>query len=276
MVYHFETELQQYSVTSGQDAFELFVDGKLKASTLDEVRYFEALVQPALALSKRRSRVLLLGGGTGLAEREVLRHDGVEALTVVVVDRALVDLSRRLRWVSRRADGALGSGRVRVVEREPIVWLAETDQRFDVAIVDLPDPEGYLEGKSYSRYFFRAVAARLAPEGVIAVQGMSPFEAPSSFATVLATVQAAGFRTAAYHAAVPTIGDWGFVLGFLGEVPAESDWNGARARLSGTTLGELSYLPRDMRSKSPGRPSLLSDQHLVDTYRDELGPTPAP
>jgi spermidine synthase len=269
VIYHTHTNRQRLSVTSGQDAFELRIDGKLKASTIDEARYFQALVHPALTMAPHRARTLLLGGGTGLAEREILRHGDVGSLTVVCVDRALADLARRLRWLSRRADHALDSPKVRIVEQEPIVWLSESDEPFDVAIVDLPDPEGYLEGKSYTRYFYEAVKRHLGAEGVVAVQAPSPLDAPESFATVVATMRAAGFDVHPYHAAVPTIGDWGFALGFAKKRSTSPDWASAQPFLTGAVADELGYLSKDTRPAGSARPSFLFDQPIVESYREE-------
>lgn len=269
VVFHRESERGRYEVTSGQEGYELWVDGHLKVSTLDERRYFEALVHPALGVARARGRVLLLGGGAGPAEREILRHPDVESLTVVVVDRTLVDVARTQTWLARRAEGALTSPRLRVIEREPILWLAEGSERFDVAVVDLPDPEGHVEGKNFTRYFYRKLRERLTPDGVCVVQALSPFTAPTSFDSIVATLRAAELEPRPYHAAVPSLGDWGFVLGFV-RAPGEVDFATARAWLSGTTVDELSYMPKDLRAKRPGRPATLSDQSVVEELGREM------
>ncbi len=269
VVFHHESERGKVTVTAGQEGLELWLDGRLKASTLDERRYFEALVHPAIAMAPRRARVLLLGGGTGLAEREILRHDEVESLTVVVVDRGVVDVARAQTWLRRRSHDALRSSRVNIVEREPIVWLGETNDSFDVAIVDLPDPETHLEGKNFTRHFYRRLRARLTPEGLCAVQGVSPFTAPTSFDSIVATMRAAELAPVPYHAAVPTLGDWGFVLGFV-RAPSQVSFESAGPWLSGSSVRELSYLPADMRAKKPGRPATLHDQSVVEELGREL------
>lgn len=268
VVFHREAERGSYSVTSGQEGLELWVDGRLKASTLDEQRYFEALVHPALAIAPKKQRVLLLGGGTGLAEREILRHPEVESLTVVVTDRTLVELAKTQRWLRRRSGDALGSPRVRVVEREPILWLGESSEPFDVAIVDLPDPETHVEGKNFTRFFYRRLRERLGPDGLAVVQGTSPFASPTSFDSIVATLRAAGLEPRPYHAAVPSLGDWGFVLGFV-RAPAQVSFAAAAPWLSGTTAAELGYMPKDLSPKRPGRPSTLHDQSVVEELHRE-------
>lgn len=268
VVFHHASERGKVTVTSGQEGLELWLDGRLKASTVDERRYFEALVHPIAAVAPHRSRVLLLGGGTGLAEREILRHPEVESVTVVVVDRAVTEVAKTQAWLRRLSADALFSPKVTVIEHEPIVWLGATNERFDVAIVDLPDPETHLEGKNFTRYFYRRLRERLTPDGVCVVQGVSPFAAPTSFDSIVATLRAAELEPVPYHAAVPTLGDWGFVLGFV-HAPARVSFEGARPWLSGTTVEELGYVPRDMRAKRPGRPATLHDQSVVEELERE-------
>ena len=265
VVFHRETERASYSVTTGQDAVELWVDGRLKASTLDESRYFEALVHPTLALAERRARVLLLGGGTGLAEREILKHPEVESLTVVVVDRGIVELAEKQRWLTSRSGGALASPLVRIVEREPILWLGEASERFDVAIVDLPDPDTHVEGKNFTRFFYQRLRERLTPEGVCVVQATSPFAAPTAFDSIVTTLRAAGLEPRPYRAAVPSLGEWGFVIGFV-HAPARVSFEAALPWLSGTTLGELGHMPKDLAAKTPGRAATLHDQNVVEEW----------
>jgi spermidine synthase len=271
IVFRQRTERQVFVVTSGQDTFELHIDGRLKLSGVDEVRYFEALVQPALAVAERSRRVLLLGGGTGLSEREILRHDSVESITVVTPDKSLIELSRRLSWLARRAGDALDSPKIAIVEAEPIVWLGETTDRFDLAIVDLPDPDSYISAKSYTRHFYRLLADRIGPSGVIGLQAASPFGSTQSFASIEATLQAAGLSTLPYHAAVPTFGDWGFLLAARDAPPDRAKLAKATPFLSGVTISELGYLPRDLRSSAPGEVSTLHHQRILDLFQQERG-----
>ncbi|MBK7583671.1 MAG: hypothetical protein IPI67_26190 [Myxococcales bacterium] len=268
VVFFRETERAAYAVTSGQEGFELFVDGRLTASTLDERRYFEALVQPTLGLAKRRAKVLIFGGGTGLAEREVLRHSDVESVTVVVVDRSLPDLARRLSWLRARARDSLDDARIHIVEREPIVWLSEGNERFDLAIVDLPDPETPVEGKNFTRFFYRRLKERLAPGGLFVVQATSPFSSPVTFDSIVATLRAEHLHPRPYHAAVPSLGEWGFVLGFV-EPPAGLNFEPAARWLSGTTVAELAYQPKDFTPPHAGRPATLHDQTVVEEFGHE-------
>ncbi len=270
IVYREAGDAQVIQVTAGQDAFEMWIDGRLTLSTIDERRYFEALVQPAAFVAASRRRVLVLGGGTGLIERELLRHDDVEAISVVVLDRRVVDLSRRMSWLEKRSLGSLGSPKVHIIEAEPSVWLDETTDTFDLAIVDLPDPLSFVEGKNYSRWFYTALLGHLTKDGVVAIQATSAFLTPRTFANIRKTVEAAGFATLAYHAPIPTLGDWGFVLGFRGRAPDPGSLAQSLPFLSGVSPTELETLPLDTRTRESSEPSTLSDQKAVELFAEEL------
>jgi spermidine synthase len=271
VVYRAVGNAQRFTITSGQDAFELWIDGHLAVSTIDEARYSEALVQPALAVAPRRSRVLILGNGLGLLEREVLRHPDVESITLVVLDRRSVELGQKLAWLRARSRDSLLSPKLRVIEAEAAVWLEESTDVFDVALVDLPDPHGYVEGKTYTRWFFATLAAHLAPDGLCAIQATSAFATPRTFQNVEHTVASAGFATLAYHAPIPTMGDWGFVLGFQGKPPPLAAFDAAAPFLSGASPRALFSLPRDTRSGDSSLVSTLAEQHAVELFAEERG-----
>lgn len=258
----------EFVVTSGQRAFELHVDGRLRVSSLDQARYFGALVHPALASAPDGATVLLLGGGTGIAEHEVLSHTGVRSLTSVVSDSELLRVARRQRWLVALNGGALDSDRLTLVEEEPSVFLQRNQSRFDVVLADFPDPLSHADGKYYSVHLLGLVARALSPSGVLVVQAMSPFTSPESFATVAATLAHVGLASTAYRAGVPSFGDWGFLAARRGAAP-ELDLARAAERLSGVTALELRAFPRDSHYPAAATPSTLYDGHLVEVFEAE-------
>jgi spermidine synthase len=211
------TAYQEIVITRRDNDTRLYLDGGLQFSTRDEYRYTESLVYPALGKGARS--VLVLGGGDGLAARELLRQPGIEKIVQVELDPAVIELART---TLRDANGgALDNPRVQVVIDDAMNWLRAPERRpsagFDAVIVDLPDPDTPVLGRLYSTEFYTLVAHALAPGGLMVVQSGSPFSTPTAFWRTVSTIRAAGYAVTPYHAHVPTFGDWGFALASRGD-----------------------------------------------------------
>ncbi|MFB6596659.1 polyamine aminopropyltransferase [Streptomyces diastaticus] len=199
-----QSEVQEIVLTGGRGpSLALFLDGRLRVSGADEHGYHEALVHPAMA--GPHDRVLILGGGDGLAAREVLRHPGVRRADLVELDPAVVDLARRDPGLATLNDHAYGDPRLHPVTADAFDWLRADRPGpgggYDVIVADLPHPGITSSTKLYSEEFFGLVARALAPGGRLAVHSGSPVEGPRTFWTVDATVRAAGLLTVPYSAA---------------------------------------------------------------------------
>ncbi|MEV4523411.1 polyamine aminopropyltransferase [Micromonospora tulbaghiae] len=197
----------------------LFLNGDLQFSSIDEYRYHEALVHPAMRGA--HGDVLVLGAGDGLAAREILKYPDVRSVTLVDLDPAVVELARRepqLRELNRES---LTDPRVRVLNLDAFAWLRAATDRFDVVIADLPDPDETATAKLYTIEFYTLVRPVLAPGGRLVVQSGSPYFAPRSYWSIERSVREAGFATVPYHVDVPSFGDWGFVLAAPGDVAPE-------------------------------------------------------
>ncbi|SRR5579871_1091562 len=268
ILYANSTPYQRVVVTSVGGEVELFLNGNLQFSGRDEYRYHEALVHPAMTQVERPRRVLILGGGDGLAAREVLRYPSVEHVQLVDLDPGVTELFRRTPWLTRLNHGSLSSPKLRIASADAFEWLRASQQTFDVVVVDFPDPSNYSVGKLYSTSFYREVARVLAPGGAVVVQATSPFVARKAYWCIVATLAADGFATRPYHALVPSFGDWGFVLASLG------GWREPRALPPGLrfldlpTLEGLFEFPPDLR-RLEVPPNRLNDQVLVRFFDEE-------
>ncbi|MFH9723706.1 polyamine aminopropyltransferase [Streptomyces sp. NPDC017254] len=235
------TELQEVVVTGGREGPpDLFLDGRLRVAGQDEYRYHEALVHPAM--NGTHGRVLIVGGGDGMAAREALRYPGVRSVTVVELDPGVVRLARTDPALATLNAQAFRDRRVRVVYADAFRWLrGATDrvrERYDVVISDLPDPGITPSTKLYSEEFYGLVAQVLTPSGRFAVHAGSVADRPRTYWTVDATLRAAGFATRPYSASGRTPGfaagpdradrtsgtgrgpgDWGFLLALPGGRP---------------------------------------------------------
>ncbi len=207
---------------------DLFLDGRLRVSERDERRYHETLVHPAMA--GPHARVLILGGGDGLAAREVLRHPGVDRVDVVEVDAEVVRLARTDPGLSALNQHAFGDPRVRVTTGDAFGWLrGAPPAAYDVVVSDLPDPGITASTKLYSQEFYGLARRVLAPGGRIVVHAGPVRSSPRVYWTVESTLRAAGLATVPYRAGGRHAGfavgpdrtpadrshaprDWGFVL----------------------------------------------------------------
>lgn len=205
------TRYQEIVITETKSGFCLYLQGQTQLCSIDEARYHESLVHPAFALAPDARRVLLLGGGDGMAAREVLKHPGTE-ITLVDLDPEMVALARTDPRLVAGNQGALASPRVRTIAADAMQYLATTDATWDLIIIDLPDPSTPELAKLYSLEMYQLVRRRLARTGVVVTQATSPIHATEAFVTIAATMQAAGLATVPYRTNVPTFGDWGFVV----------------------------------------------------------------
>ncbi len=214
------TPYQQITVTRFRDRIRLFLDHSIQFDSMDEHRYHEALVHPAMGLVADARSVLILGGGDGMALREVLRHDTVQAVTLVDLDPRMTQLFTDTAELAALNGGAFDDPRVAVENTDAWRFAESSDQVFDVIIIDLPDPKNLTLSKLYSREFYAILVDRLAAGGIIVTQAGSPLFAPQAFWSIDATLADTrnpikpgdGLWTLPYHAYVPSFGDWGFVI----------------------------------------------------------------
>lgn len=212
VIYTGQSRFQKLVLSSRGDDLRLYLDGNLQFSSLDEYRYHEVLVHLPVAFSRQLRRVLVIGGGDGLAAREILRYKSVEEITIVDLDPAVTDLARSQPHVATLNEGALDHPRVTVINADAWKWLAKAGDLYDVVIVDLPDPENEDVAKLYSVAFYERVARRLSIGGVIITQATSPWFARRAFWSIGATMEAVFNHVRPATAYVPSFGLWGFFI----------------------------------------------------------------
>ena len=271
VVYREVSAYQRLAVTHRGGDTRLFINGALQFSTVDEYRYHEALVHPAMVAVDAPTRVLVLGGGDGLAVREVLRHPSVESVVLVDLDPAMTRIFRERTELAALNEGALSDPRVRVVNTDAFTWLQagrDGEAPFDVAIVDFPDPNNYGLGKLYTARFYRMLRDALAGHGVAAVQSTSPMYSPSAYWCIARTISHAGLTTRPYHAYIPSFGEWGFVLAARQRSVAFGDLPDGLRFLDRPTLDTLFHFPPDM-TVDDGPINRLDNQALVRLYEED-------
>ena len=264
------TDYQRIVITESSGQVRLYLNGNLQFASRDEYRYHEALVHPVMAAHGAPRNVLILGGGDGLAAREVLKYPAVQSITLVDLDPRMTRLFSQREELVALNQGSLKSARLRVINEDAFKWLEQTDAFFDVVLIDLPDPTNYSLGKLYTTAFYALVDRHLAASGYAVIQTTSPLHARKSFWTVASTLEAVGLRTAPYHALVPSFGDWGFIVASHRPFHRPDELPAGLRFLTRETMRALFEFPADMQ-RVPADVNRLNNQVLVQTFEDEWG-----
>lgn len=269
-----QTPMQRIVVTQTDRGFQLHLSGHLQFNSVDEYRYHEALVHPALSASRDPRRVLVLGGGDGLAVREILKYPSVESVTLVDIDPGVTQLARQFEPLAELNGHSLSNPRVRVINEDAFVWIRDAQESFDVVVIDFPDPGTYSIGKLYTRRFFLMLRERMNDDARLSIQCTSPLVAPKSYWCILGTLQAAGFQVRPYRVSVPTFGVWGFALAGHSESELALPELNAQVRplkfLTGPLMHDMFQLPLDMHPVEVDQ-NRLNNQVLVRYYEQEWG-----
>ena len=268
IVYASSSPYQRIVLTRWRDDVRLYLNHNLQFSSRDEYRYHEAMVHPALQSLPRAKKVLILGGGDGLAAREVLRYPGVESIVLVDLDPEVTRLfstSPVLRALNR---DALKSSRVKIFNVDALQWLEKSSDLFDFIVVDFPDPSNYSLGKLYTSVFYRLLARHLAPEGLAVIQSTSPLYARQSFWCVVTTLENAGLVATPYHALVPSFGAWGFIIAGRRPFTPPAAYELEHRFLTPEVTRAMFLFPKDM-DRVPAEVNRLNNQILVRYFERE-------
>ena len=260
------------------DRLQLYLNNSLQLNTLDEYRYHEALVHPGLSQLSRESapHVLILGGGDGLALREILRYPNIDSVTLVDLDAMVTNLFKTHPVLSALNEHSLQDPRLRIVHEDAAIWLGRLNasEHFDFVVVDFPDPSNFSLGKLYSTQFYRRIRSHLSLEGLAVIQSTSPFFARRSYWCIHHTLEAVGFSVQPYHAYVPSFGEWGFNLVAHAErgLPKLESNRTALPKglryLTASLLPTLGIFSPDM-AETPTEINRLDNQKLVQYFDDE-------
>jgi spermidine synthase len=274
-----QTPYQRIVVTRWHDDIRLFIDGNLQFSTVDEHRYHEALVHPAMSAAPAAQRALIVGGGDGMAAREILKYPRISRIDLVDLDGEMIRLFRDRPFLARLSDNALSDPRVKIHIMDAAKFLERSKEFWDLIFVDLPDPNTLSLGRLYTKSFYRLCAKHLGSRGIAVTQATSPFYAREAFWCIVHTweqtpvgpEQKGRLHVYPYHVYVPSFGDWGFVMAarrkldpdrlrVLKDVPTKF--------LSNKLLPTLFAFPKDSLPKREIRANRLDDQALVKYYRE--------
>jgi spermidine synthase len=272
IIYSNSTQYQRIVLTHNKSDYRLYLNNNLQFSSTDEYRYHEALVHPAMSMAKKVENILVLGGGDGLAVREILKYTDVKNVTIVDLDEGMTKLFKTNKILTDFNHNSLNNSKVKVYNQDAFIWAKNSKSKFDVVIIDFPDPSNYSLGKLYSLNFYGTLKSLLASDAVVVVQTTSPYFAPKSFWCINKTLTEIFPQVDAYHAYVPSFGEWGFSIAMNG---FETNFNKVNRQVEGLRFynfqfDKFNYFSKDMISKDI-EINRLDNQILVRYFDEEWG-----
>lgn len=265
VIYNTQSAYQDITVTKTPNEFRLYLNGAIQFSSADEYRYHEALVHVPMMQIEAPKKVLLLGGGEGLAAREILKYD-IDQLDIVDIDPVITDLSKNMALISELNEGVLESENVHIYNEDAFTFLMESTEVYDVIIGDLPDPSNETLARLYSNAAYHLIMARLSQTGVFVTQATSPDLAPNAFWCIHETLLQSGFtQTYPYNVYVPTFGNWGFIMATRFPVKFSYDERISTQYLEKAAFDHLFYFSKDKRTSNV-LPNNLDQPILLEYY----------
>jgi spermidine synthase len=221
----------------------MYINGNTQWAESDEFIYHDMTVHPIMSLTKNHNNILVLGGGDGLVVRELKKYDDIGNITLVDLDKQMIEFSKTnpimrklnkdafigVKTITPKAVFAgktekyrveVEKGKFKTVANLSTVFidannfLNEVDGKFDVVIIDLPDPSTVELSKLYSKGFYLNLKRRMTDNAMVVIQGTSSFHAKESYLMIGRTLAAAGFHVKPYHQNVPSFGEWGWWFGW--------------------------------------------------------------
>jgi spermidine synthase len=239
------SEYQNIHIVEARD-IRLYLNEQLQFSSLDERIYHEALVHPAFHLTRSRKRVLIAGGGDGLALREVLKHKDVKHVDLVDLDAEVLKAAKNNRSLADLNDYSLHDSRVKLHAADAVQFLSSNQNSYHIIIVDFPDPTDRIISNLYTTEFFSLVKRSLSKDGLFVCQSNSPEDTPIVFWSIAKTMESVGFGTLSYHTIVPSFGDWGFHIGSIIPLQWSENHSKVQHHQLPTNLSDMFYFPDSM------------------------------
>ena len=270
IVYANNSPYQRIVLTRNDKDFRLYLNNNLQFSSADEYRYHEALVHPAMSMAKNISNVLILGGGDGFAVREVLKYKDVKNITLVDLDGQMTNFFKDNETMKKLNHSALSNPKLQIINKDAYIWIKENKKKYDVIIIDFPDPSNYSLGKLYSVQFYKELEKVTTPETKIVVQTTSPYFAPKSFWCIEKTINQIFPFTTAYHTYVPSFGEWGFCFASFQPIDNKIVRTIPDLKFYDYNFKQMSYFSKDMKADNL-EVNRLDNQILVRYFDEEWG-----
>ena len=268
IIYSQQTPYQKITLTAQKGRVQFYINGAIQFDSIDEYRYHESLVHPVMNMSKSRENILIIGGGDGMALREVVKYPRVKEITLVDLDPQITKLFSTNTTLKKLNNNSFDDSRVTVINQDAWKFIENSHRLYDVIIIDLPDPNNISLSRLYSQSFYRLLSSHLSRAGALVSQSTSPMFSREAFWSIAKTMQSAELITTAYHTYVPSFGEWGFVLASKLNLPLDRlNLPKGLKYLDEDTLKSALFFDKDL-SKVIVEPNRLSDHKLIYYYNN--------
>lgn len=272
VIYSTQTPYQKIVMTKSVTHPEqrLYIDGHIQFSTRDEYRYHESLVHPMMSIEGARENILVLGGGDGLAIRELLKYNDIKFIHLVDIDPEMIRIGRELPILTRINLDSLSSDKVTTYAEDAFSFINQPGILYDRVIIDMPDPHNEAINKLYSREFYTMIKRRMAPDGILVTQSSSPFFTRQVFWSIENTLASVFEHTKSYQTSLPSFGIWGFNMAKNNAAfPDAFELTVPTKALTNDTMLASLVFSKDM-SKIPTPINSIMEPKLYQLYIDDL------
>ncbi len=272
IIYKKQTKYQKIVVTKSNitDEHRLYIDGHIQFSSRDEYRYHESLVHPLLSIPGQISNVLVLGGGDGLAVREILKHDAVKLIHLVDIDPEMTKLGKHFYLLSKINERSLDNPKLTVFNEDAFTFINKAGMLYDRVIIDMPDPHNEAINKLYSKEFYTMIRKRMSPQGILVTQSSSPFFTHKTFWSIEKTLDAVFEDTLSYHVTIPSFGIWGFNMARMNtEIPTNFKFDVETQYMNEPTMQASMIFGKDTQ-KLEVPVNTIMEPTLYQLYLDDL------
>ena len=267
VIFSKQTPYQKLVMTKNKEDIRLFIDGNVQFSSIDEYRYHELLIHIPMSLAIHKQNILVLGGGDGLAAREILKYDDVQSVTVVDLDKEMTDLAKENKYFTKLNQNSFQNKKVKIYNEDAFKFLENARNFYDAIIVDLPDPNNSSLARLYSTEFYKILKKKLAKNGIMVTQATSPFFSPEAFWCIQKSLKKADFKNIyPYHTYVPSFGDWGFVMASNTRYDLNTININVETKYLDNELAKVSFKIEKDVIKTDIEPSTLDRPKILDYY----------
>lgn len=287
IIFKKHTLYQDLVMTRRNNDYRLYINGSIQFSSTDEYRYHESLVNFPMAAAVSHEKILILGGGDGLAIKEILKYPDVKEIHLVDLDPEMTKLGLNNEIFKRLNKNSMHDSRVLIFNEDAFNFVQNSSEIYSVVIIDLPDPNNTGLGKLYSTEFYQLLSGRMAKDGVMITQATSPYFAREAYWCIYHTIGEAFEHPVAFNADVPSFGIWGFVMAGKGLDHLERTDSTALTQrlikrmekyqifdstryLNHNMIPRMLIFPEDM-DEVPTKINKISTQTLVDYYLQSAG-----